>query len=70
MDLVLLSLQKYLLNGNVYHFLVDYNSIDKSHILNIHKYLTNENKIMFSLIKKVLAKAFDRTKFVSVNDEP
>ena len=51
-------------------FFVDYNSIDKSHILNIHKYLTNENKIMFSLIKKVLAKAFDRTKFVSVNDEP
>ena len=33
------------LNGNVYDFLVDYNSIDKSDILNIHKYLTNENNI-------------------------
>ena len=54
----------------MYHFLVDYHSIDKSHILNIHKYLTNDNKIMFSLIKKVLAKAFDRTKVVSINDEP
>ena len=27
------------LNGNVYDFSVDYNSIDKSDILNIHKYL-------------------------------
>ena len=33
-DLVLLSLK-----GNVYDFLVDYNSINKSDILNIHKYL-------------------------------
>ena len=33
------------LNGNVYDFSVDYNSIDKSGILNIHKYLmTNNNK--------------------------
>ena len=27
------------LNGNVYKFSVDYNSVDKSDILNIHKYL-------------------------------
>ena len=27
------------LNGNVNDFSVDYNSIDKSNILNIHKYL-------------------------------
>ena len=27
------------LNGNVYDFSVDYNSIDKSDILNIYKYL-------------------------------
>ena len=27
------------LNGNVYDFLVRYNSIDKSDVLNIHKYL-------------------------------
>ena len=31
------------LNGNVYHFSVDYNSIDKSDILNIHKYLMIKN---------------------------
>ena len=33
------------LNGNVYDFLVDYNSIDKSDILNIHKYLMRKNNI-------------------------
>ena len=31
------------LNGNVYDFSVDYNSIDKSDILNIHKYLMKNN---------------------------
>ena len=41
MDLVLLSLVS--LNGNIYDFSVDYNSIDKSDILNIHKYLLNKN---------------------------
>ena len=33
------------LNGNVYGFSVDYNSIDKSDILNIHKYLMTKNNI-------------------------
>ena len=33
------------LNGNLYDFSVDYNSIDKSDILNIHKYLMNKNNI-------------------------
>ena len=33
------------LNGNVYSFSVDYNSIDKSHILTIHKYLMTKNNI-------------------------
>ena len=33
------------LNGNVYDFLVDYNSIDKSVILNIQKYLMTKNNI-------------------------
>ena len=38
----------------MYDFSVDYNSIDKSDILNIHKYLmTEQYKIMFSLIKQV-----------------
>ena len=33
------------LNRNVYHFSVDYNSIDKSDILNIRKYsMTKNNK--------------------------
>ena len=31
------------LNGNVYDFSVDYNSIDKSHILNIYKYIMIKN---------------------------
>ena len=33
------------LNGNVYDFSVDYNSIDKSDILKIHKYLMTNNNI-------------------------
>ena len=33
------------LNGNAYDFSVNYNSIDKSDILNIHKYLMSKNNI-------------------------
>ena len=33
------------LNGNVYDFSGDYNSIDKSDMLNIHKYLMTKNNI-------------------------
>ena len=33
------------LNGNVYDFSIDYNSIDKSDILNIHQYLMSKNNI-------------------------
>ena len=33
------------LNENMYHFSVGYNSIDKSNILNIHKYLMTKNNI-------------------------
>ena len=33
------------LNGNLYYFSVDYNSIHKSDILNIYKYLMNKNTI-------------------------
>ena len=33
------------LKGNVYEFSVDYDAIDKSDILNIHKYITAKNNI-------------------------
>ena len=33
------------LKGNVYDFSIDYNAIDKSDILNIHKYLLVKNNI-------------------------
>ena len=33
------------LKGNVYDFSVDYNSIDKSDILHIYKYLMTKNSI-------------------------
>ena len=33
------------LNGKVYDFSVDYNSIDKFNILNIHKYLMTKDNI-------------------------
>ena len=47
MDLVLLSLEsrEVSLNGNVYDFSVDCNSIDRSDIQNIHKYLMKKNNI-------------------------
>ena len=41
---VCLSLH-YNANGNVYNFSVDYNTIDKSDILSIHKYLMTKNNI-------------------------
>ena len=34
-----------LLNGNVYNFPLDYNSVDKSDILNIHMFLMIKNNI-------------------------
>ena len=37
--------RKVSLNGHVYDFSVDYNSIDKSDILNIYKYLMTKNNI-------------------------
>ena len=33
------------LNGNLFDFSVDYNSINKSDILNMHKYLMTKNNI-------------------------
>ena len=33
------------LNGNVYDFSVDYNSIDKADILNIYNYLMTKNNV-------------------------
>ena len=47
MDLVLLSLEsrEVSLNGNVYDFSVNCNSIDRSDIQNIHKYLMTKNNI-------------------------
>ena len=33
------------LSGNVYDFSVDYNSIDKSDILNIHQHLMTKNNM-------------------------
>ena len=37
--------RKVSLNGNVYDFSIDYNSIDKCDILNIHRYLMTKNNI-------------------------
>ena len=61
----------------MYYYSVDYNSIDKSDILNIHKYLITRNNIKFSLIKQLLivllsfseSLACDRTKYLFLNDE-
>ena len=72
MDLVLLSLQKYLVNGNMYDFPVDYNSIDKFDIIKNSEIF---NKLMVSLIKQMVIVLLSftsslATKFVSLNDEP
>ena len=42
------------LNRNVYDFSADYNSIDKSDILNIHKYLMSKNNMKALLYKHLL----------------
>ena len=69
------------LKGNVYNFSVDYDAINKSDVLNIHKYLMTKNiKQVFIIIKQVfiillrysssLARAAKfRTKCLSLNDE-
>ena len=41
----MLESREVFLNGNVYDFSVDFNSIDKSDISNIYKYLMNKNDI-------------------------
>ena len=48
--------RKVILNGNVCDFSVDYNSLDKFGILNIHKYLMSKNNIKWcsALLKKSL----------------
>ena len=55
MDLVLVSLEKYG-NGSVSDFSVNYNSYDKSDMLNIYKYLMNKNnmKQCLALLNKSL----------------
>ena len=47
---------KVCLNGNVYDFSIDYNSTDKSGILNIHKCLMTKNniKLCSALLNKCL----------------
>ena len=45
LKLTIKSIFKVSFNENVYDFSVDYNSIDKSDILNIHKYLMTKNNI-------------------------
>ena len=45
MDLVLLTFKKCHLKGNPFDFLVDYNFINKSDILNMHKYLMVKDNI-------------------------
>ena len=42
------------LNGTVHNFSVDYSSIIKEDILNIHQYLMIKNKIMFDFIRKII----------------
>ena len=45
MDICATEFREVSLNGNLYDFSVYYNSIDKTDILNIHKYLMTKNKI-------------------------
>ena len=39
------------LNENMHDFSVDYNSIDKSHILNCHKYLMTKVQAVYCIIE-------------------
>ena len=70
--------KKYLWKGNVYNFSVDYDAINKSERLNIHKYLMLRNIlniIMSRLIKQafLVLLSFNgslATKCVSLNNKP
>ena len=44
-DFAVNSMKKKRLNGNMYDFSIDYNSIDISDITNIHKYLMKKHDI-------------------------
>ena len=55
MDFMLLGSDRYLWEENVYDISVDYNVIDKSDTLGIHKHLMIKNNIVFGLIKKYLS---------------
>ena len=48
-------MKKTRLNGHVYNFSVDYNTIDITDIINIHKYLMKKHDIKkcFDLLKNV-----------------
>ena len=68
--LIALESREVSLNGNVYDFSVDYNFIDKSDILNIHKYLMTIYKMILSLFTVFLS--FSKslaTKCLFLNDE-
>ena len=49
--------KKYLWKGNVYNFSVDYDAIDKSERLNIHKYLMLRN-ILNIIMPRLIKQAF------------
>ena len=70
--------KKYLWKGNVYNFSVDYDAIDKSERLNIHKYLMLRN-ILNIIMPRLIKQAFLvllsfngslATKCVSLNNKP
>ena len=46
------NIKKTCLNEYVYYFSVDYNIIDTSKIINIHKYLMKKHDIMLEIIQK------------------
>ena len=55
-DFLANNMKKPGLNGNVYGFSLDYNVIDTSNFIDIHKYFMKKTsyKIMLGLIKKYL----------------
>lgn len=65
------QLEEVSIKERIYDFLVDLNTIDKSDILNIHKYLIWKNEIKcLDLVNNSLFSGLFATEFISLNNQP
>ena len=68
-DLIINNVKKKRLNEYVYEFSVDYDIIDTSNIMNIHKYLTKKHDIKMLGIIKTIFTVSNPTKYASLSNQ-